>query len=41
VGKAADLCLIDGDLLSTRGEEIRKLSVEMTVIDGEIVYQAG
>ncbi|MCH8087352.1 MAG: amidohydrolase [Chloroflexi bacterium] len=40
VGKAADFTLIGGDLLNTPGEEIRNLSVEMTVIDGEIVYGA-
>ncbi|MFQ5933945.1 MAG: amidohydrolase, partial [Dehalococcoidia bacterium] len=39
VGKAADLALIDGDLLAAKGEEIRKLSVEMTVLDGEVVYE--
>ena len=40
VGKAADLAVIDGDILSSRGEEIRNMSVEMTVLDGEIVYEA-
>ncbi|MFQ5875911.1 MAG: amidohydrolase, partial [Dehalococcoidia bacterium] len=34
VGKAADLALINGDLLNTPGEDISKLSVEMTVLDG-------
>ena len=41
VGKAADFTLIDGDILNTPGEKIRDLSVSMTVIDGEILYQAG
>ena len=41
VWKAADFTLIGGDLLNTPGEEIRNLSVEMTVVDGEVVYQAG
>lgn len=41
VGKAADLVLIGGELLSTPGEEIPNLPVEMTLIDGEIVHQAG
>ena len=40
VGKAADLALVNGDLLNTEGEDIRRLSVEMTVINGGIVYQA-
>ena len=41
VGKAADLVLIGGELLSTPGEEIPTLPVEMPLIDGEIVHQAG
>ncbi|MEE9325482.1 MAG: amidohydrolase, partial [Dehalococcoidia bacterium] len=41
VGKAADLVLIGGELLSIPGEEIPNLPVEMTLIDGEIVHQAG
>ena len=40
VGKAADFTLIDGDILNTPGEKIRDLSVSMTVIDGEILYDS-
>jgi predicted amidohydrolase YtcJ len=40
VGKAADLVLIGGDLLHTPGEDVPGLPIEMTVIDGEVVYQA-
>jgi predicted amidohydrolase YtcJ len=39
-GKAADLVLIGGDLLDTPGEDIPGLPIEMTVVDGEVVYQA-
>ena len=41
VGKAADFTLIDGDILNTPGERIRDLSVAMTVVDGEVVYEGG
>ena len=40
VGKAADFTLIDGDILNTPGEKIRDLSVSMTVIDGEVLYDS-
>ena len=40
VGKAADFTLIDGDILNTPGEKIRDLSVSMTVVDGEILYDS-
>ena len=40
VGKAADFTLIDGDLLNTPGEKIRDLSVSMTVVDGEVLYDS-
>ena len=41
VGKAADFTLIDGDILNTPGERIRDLSVAMTVVDGEVMWEGG
>ena len=32
--------LIDGDILNTPGEKIRDLSVSITVVDGEILYDS-
>ena len=40
VGKAADFTLIDGDILNTPGEKIRDLSVAMTIVDGEVLYDS-
>lgn len=39
VGKAADLVLLDGDPREVEPEAIREMRVEMTIIDGEIVWQ--
>jgi predicted amidohydrolase YtcJ len=39
VGKVADLTLIGGKILDTPKDEISKLSIDMTVIDGQIVHQ--
>ena len=36
----ADFTLIDGDILNTPGEKTRDLSVSMTVVDGEILYDS-
>lgn len=38
-GKLADLAVLSGDLLKTPPDRIRELKVDMTVIDGRIVYQ--
>lgn len=39
VGKLADLCIVDGDLLSVPNDEIAQQRVYMTVSDGNIVYR--
>lgn len=39
-GKIADLCVLDGDLLTTPAEDIPTLPVAMTILGGEIVYSA-
>lgn len=40
VGKVADLCILDGDLLSTAPREIPQLGILYTVFDGKMVYEA-
>ncbi|MGR8948126.1 MAG: amidohydrolase [Gammaproteobacteria bacterium] len=39
VGKAADLIIVDGDLLNCSTDDLRNMSVDLTMIAGEIVYQ--
>ncbi|MFD1718383.1 amidohydrolase [Georgenia deserti] len=39
-GMAADLVVLDGDLLDTPAEEIVDLQVGMTVVGGDVVYDA-
>ncbi|MET9295321.1 amidohydrolase [Streptomyces sp. NPDC003077] len=39
VGKVADLCVLGGDLLDADPHEIPELPVELTVVDGRIVYE--
>lgn len=39
-GMAADLVVFDGDLLRTPPEEIVNLPIDMTVLGGEVVYEA-
>lgn len=39
VGKLADLIVLDGPILDTPLEAIKDLTVELTMIDGELVYQ--
>ena len=39
VGKLADLVVLSKDLLTVPEAEILDLQVEMTLIDGQIVYQ--
>jgi predicted amidohydrolase YtcJ len=41
VGKLADLVVLSGSLYDTPVDKIRDLSVDMTIIDGDIVYQSG
>jgi predicted amidohydrolase YtcJ len=39
-GKLADLAVVDGDLLKTPPESIRRLPIWMTVVGGSIAYRA-
>ncbi len=39
VGKLADLVMLDGSILQIDTKKISDLSVKMTIIDGEIIYQ--
>jgi len=39
VGKAADLCVLDGDILAVPPREIGEISAVMTVVGGKIVYE--
>ncbi|MFE7527306.1 amidohydrolase [Kitasatospora sp. NPDC057542] len=39
-GKAADLCVLDGDLLAADPRDIPTMPVVLTVMDGRIVYEA-
>lgn len=41
VGKLADLVVLDRDLLTVGEEEMRRTEVEMTIIEGEVVYERG
>src|SRR5271157_2852279 len=38
IGKVADLTVLSNDLFSVKPEMIRKVMVEMTIVDGKIVY---
>ncbi len=38
-GKLADLVVLNGDVLTTPAEEIRTLQVDLTMVDGNFVYQ--
>ncbi|MGA4844174.1 amidohydrolase [Streptomyces sp. G45] len=40
VGKAADICVVDGDLPHADPHEIAELPVALTVFDGEVVHDA-
>ncbi|MBD0671664.1 amidohydrolase [Streptomyces sp. CBMA156] len=39
-GKAADLCVLDGDLLAADPRGIPAMPVVLTVVDGQVVYDA-
>ncbi|MFI0481028.1 amidohydrolase [Actinomadura sp. 9N215] len=39
-GKVADLCVLDGDLYGAEPDALPSVPVRMTVLDGEIVYEA-
>ena len=38
-GKLADFVVLNGDIFSVRPERIKDIKVEMTVLDGEIIYR--
>ena len=40
LGKFADMVVLSGDIFSTKPEQIRNLSVEKTIVAGEVVYTA-
>ncbi|GHJ19604.1 hypothetical protein TPA0909_61360 [Streptomyces albus] len=40
VGKAADLCVLGGDLLHTAPHDIPSPPVTLTVFDGRVVHEA-
>ena len=40
-GKFADLVLLSGDPIESAPEDMRDLEVEMTIVDGEIVWRKG
>ncbi|MGE7023783.1 amidohydrolase [Solibacillus cecembensis] len=39
VGKLADLIVLDRSILSTKSSNIKDIGIELTMIDGEIVYE--
>ena len=41
VGKLADFCVLDGDLLAIDPHGIKDLKVAMTIVGGDVVYDAG
>jgi predicted amidohydrolase YtcJ len=40
VGKVADFCVIDKDILSVDPHEIKTIGVAMTIVGGKVVYEA-
>ena len=40
-GKFADLVLLSGDSIKVAPEDMKDLEVEMTIVDGEIVWRKG
>jgi hypothetical protein len=41
VGKLADFCILDGDILNVEPQKIKDLRTVVTIVGGEIVYDAG
>jgi hypothetical protein len=39
VGKFADFVMLDRDIMTIPHEEILKTNVQMTIIEGEVVYE--
>jgi predicted amidohydrolase YtcJ len=40
VGKLADVVVLDGDPFATAADRLREMAVELTILGGEIVYEA-
>ena len=40
VGKAADFCVIDKDILTVDPHEIKTIGVDMTIVGGKVVFEA-
>jgi len=40
-GKLADVAVLSRDILTAPAEEIRHIDVDMTVVDGNVVHEAG
>jgi predicted amidohydrolase YtcJ len=38
-GRLADLVVLSGDIMAAPAEEIRNLTVDVTMLDGNIVYE--
>jgi predicted amidohydrolase YtcJ len=38
VGKVADLCVLGGDILTADAHEIGGIPVDMTILDGKVIY---
>jgi predicted amidohydrolase YtcJ len=41
VGKLADMAILDRDYFTAPAEEIKTVRVEMTVVDGRVVWERG
>ena len=39
VGKVADLCVVDADLLTLDPHDMPTMPIRMTVLDGEIIFE--
>jgi predicted amidohydrolase YtcJ len=39
VGKLADIAVLDRNLLKIKPSEILKLNVDMTIVDGKVVFE--
>ena len=38
-GKLADMVVLEEDILTVVPEKIKDISIEMTIIDGKVIYQ--